>query len=182
MKSILFLSLGYFVVLFLLLAGLYMLVSGHSTALCGLVSFEGSSNFHCLFPFQYIAVGSLGTALLLAIWHAYFYRASWMKKYTSFLLLIPLAMLLDSVLGGILWATHSIITEHSWRGMHPVQYYFFMILRSIHYGWIVIVRSFPFNLLAIVVSGIGVFTTSRAMEVWWPTPSESRPRDRGHKS
>ncbi len=118
---------------------------------CVFSTFSGSSNFHCVFPYQYMAVCAFSAAIVIALWVYFFYHREWKQKYASLLVSLVLIAVVSSFLGGILWATHSILIEQTWRGMGVIQYFLFHIGRTFRYGWIAIARSFPYNLVLVVV-------------------------------
>ncbi|MFN7160803.1 MAG: hypothetical protein ACK4NC_04320 [Candidatus Gracilibacteria bacterium] len=157
MKNYLKLSALYFLA-FYVSASLFffiatLLVTGN-TQTCIFSTFQGSSSYHCMFPYQYIAALCLAAALVIPLWIKYFYQTNWVKKYGTLLLSFLLIIFISSIFGGILWATHEIIVVGDHRGMGWPLFYWFEIKNTLGYGWIVLARSFPYNLVILILGGI----------------------------
>lgn len=157
MKSYLTLSQLYFLAFYFCASLLFfiatLLLTG-GVEKCIFSTFQGSSSYHCMFPYQYIAALCLAAALIIPFWVTYFFRTHWIKKYGSLLISFLLIIFLASIFGGILWATHEWIVVGDHRGMGWPLFYWFEIKNTLVYGWIVLLRSFPFNIIAFILGGI----------------------------
>ena len=154
MKNLTKLFLLFFSLLFGGASALFFIATllvSRTGATCVFSTFPGSSNFHCVFPYQYMAVCAFSAAVVIALWIYFFYHREWKQKYGSLLIVLVLIAAMSSFLGGILWAIHSILIEQTWRGMGIIQYFLFHIARTFRYGWIAIARLFPYNVVLVVV-------------------------------
>lgn len=140
-----------FMLLFLISSSIFWLVNLLMKNKCIFGTFEGSSNYHCLFPYQYIVIASISYAIIISIWTFYFYEADRKQKHLSLLIAFGIIIFLSSILGGVLWAVHEMLEEPLLRGMGTFQFFIFQIKRSIIYGWLAIAKSFPFNLVMLVI-------------------------------
>ena len=128
---------------------------------CIFSTFPSSSNYHCAHPYQYIAVISLATALILALWVKYLYFTAPIKKYLSLALSFLLIVFLGSIFGGILWALHTLLGGEGLRGMTVPGFFLYEIYQTLIYGWIALLKSFPLNFLALLFGGALVTFTAR---------------------
>lgn len=126
---------------------LYTILVRVSGKTCLFSTFQGSSSYHCLFPYQYIGILSLAIGLLLPLWLLYFLKTSPWKRYTYLLITAVGIFFLSCVLGGVLWATHEVFLVGDHRGMGWPLFYWFEIKNTLYYGGIVLVRSFPLNIV-----------------------------------
>ncbi len=136
---------------FALASLLYFFLNIFLQGKCAFGTFEGSSSYHCMFPYQYIAVLCFSAAVLLSLWIVYFSRKKVVVKYVSLFFSFILIVVLASVLGGILWATHEWIVVGDHRGMGWPGFYLFEIKNTLIYGWQALLKSFPLNVLALPV-------------------------------
>lgn len=146
--------LSYFALFFLTAALLHWGLLTGTGKTCLFSTFQGSSSYHCLFPYQYIAVLCISAALFVPLWITQYYHTSWTKKYGMLLITLVLIGILSSILGGILWATHEVVVVGSHRGMGWPAFYLFEIQNTFRYAWIILLRSFPVNIIAL---GLFVF-------------------------
>lgn len=135
---------------------LYWILLTLSGKTCIFSTFQGSSSYHCMFPYQYIGVFSLSLGLLLPVWILYFLKTSRWKKYVYLLLTGVGIFILSCILGGILWATHEVFVVGSHRGMGWPFFYLFEIKNTFIYAWIILLRTFPYNILSLSLLLLGI--------------------------
>lgn len=136
-----------------LLYWILLTLSGKS---CLFSTFQGSSSYHCLFPYQYIGVFSLSLGILLPIWVLWCRKTRAWQKYSVLFLTGIGIFTLSCILGGILWATHEVIVVGSHRGMGWPLFYLFEIKNTFIYGWIILLRTFPYNILSLCMFLLGI--------------------------
>ena len=117
--------------------------------------------YHYQHPFQYIAVFCIVyaavLALLLQCWPGFFVRQRWALVGVA----LVSTVLLASVLGGALWKLHDMQAGYFTEGSRFWGDIWWGVSGGLELGWLLLLLSFPFNLLCLPAFVIAAYQSSK---------------------
>lgn len=119
--------------------------------------------YHEAHPFSYIAVICFVYAVLASSTTIWLKRRSHKRQPLLIGLVILTTIIGASIPGGILWTIHDMAAGHFLTGTRLVNYLGLGAWRGLQVGWLIILYSFPYNLLGLIVA---YFLTKYGFDRW----------------
>lgn len=107
--------------------------------------------YHDEHPLQYIAVVSIAFGIVGTFWLRLFGHTTGWMRWTSMFAAIVVTIIVASVPGGVLWKIHDMQAGYFPPGSRFWDDLLWGAKEGLMVGWLVVVTSFPYNLLGLVV-------------------------------
>ncbi len=110
-------------------------------------------NYHFEHPYQYIIIPCFFYGLTATYFRNHLRKADSLNQIFWILLVIVISVLISSSCGGALWIIHDMLAGFVPDSILRMQLNIIIgMILGITFGWQIIVHSFPYNLLGIIVS------------------------------
>lgn len=130
----------------------YVMISGLlGSAFGGLF---GMFMYHEAHPFQYIGTVAVVFGLFGTCWVRRFGAVTGWKRPLSILLCLLLTLFVSSFFGGILWKIHDMQAGYFPEGARLWSDLGWGAKQGLLLGWLVILISFPYNLIGLITGGL----------------------------
>jgi H+/Cl- antiporter ClcA len=128
-----------------------------------IASFYRMHQYHISFFWQYIAIIALVFGILGAAWIKYFGHIRGSQRWLSIALIVIATVICSSPIGGVLWHFHDMQA-----GFVPETYINKLsngLFEGLSSGWLLVIISFPLNLIGVIVAYISLHFLSKSYGV-----------------